>query len=135
MKINNGYSNQVALTAAENLQSSIKNAGVIRVLLFLVASVVTTLLFVNTDYVIIGIAVSVIAVFAFINTLVSPTRYFNAVEYYSLPGSRDTNGKHVCIYCGSRGIHKHTNTEYKTGNKIVTANCKTCDTVFYSEYM
>ena len=43
MKINNGYSNQVALTAAENLQTSIKNAGVTRVLLVLIVSVVTTL--------------------------------------------------------------------------------------------
>jgi hypothetical protein len=135
MKINNGYSNQVALTAAENLRSSIKNAGVTRVLLVLIVSVVTTLLFARTDYVIIGLAVSAIATFAFVNTLFSSTRYFNAAEYYSIPGSRDTNGKHVCIYCGSRGIHKHTNTEYGTGNKIVTANCKTCDTVFYSEYM
>jgi hypothetical protein len=43
-------------------------------------------------------------------------------EYYSVPGSRDSNGSHRCIHCGGVGIHRHG--EYKS--EVKYADCSNC---------
>lgn len=43
-------------------------------------------------------------------------------EYYLVDGSRDLDGRHQCIWCGGRGVHRRT--EYKTTH--VVAKCTSC---------
>lgn len=61
--------------------------------------------------------------------LVNPHRWLSEAEYYSFPGSRFSNGKHRCIFCGGRGIHREG--EYKTTNKY--ARCSKCESDLFSE--
>lgn len=43
-------------------------------------------------------------------------------EYYSVPGSMDTDGNHRCIFCGNKGIYHHG--KYKSYVKY--ADCSKC---------
>lgn len=50
-------------------------------------------------------------------------------EYAALPGARDAHGNHRCVYCGNRGVWKHT--PYKTNSTI--AACSKCKKELYCE--
>lgn len=52
----------------------------------------------------------------------SKMRAMSQSMYYSIPGSTNHKGKHVCIYCGQWGIHRHT--QYKT--TTTHADCSKC---------
>jgi uncharacterized paraquat-inducible protein A len=43
-------------------------------------------------------------------------------EYYSLSGSRDSQGNHSCVHCGARGVYRHS--PYKTNH--TDADCPKC---------
>lgn len=43
-------------------------------------------------------------------------------QYYSIAGSKDANGGHRCIFCGNRGIYRHT--IYKTTTTL--NDCSKC---------
>ena len=43
--------------------------------------------------------------------------------YYSLPGSKNSNGEHTCIFCGNKGIYR--STIYKTTTTVnACSKCK-----------
>jgi hypothetical protein len=68
----------------------------------------------------------IIAGLVFLVFLIQPKR-LSSVEYYRIPYSRGDDGKHRCIWCGSRGIYKHG--EYKTDN--VYHDCSKCGVGLY----
>ena len=49
-------------------------------------------------------------------------------DYYTVPGSKDINGEHRCIWCGHRGIYRHG--EYRTNNEH--AACSKCKTSLWT---
>lgn len=53
---------------------------------------------------------------------------WDEVDYYTVPGSKDINGEHRCIWCGHRGIYRHG--EYKTNNEH--AACSKCKTSLWT---
>jgi ribosomal protein S27AE len=48
-------------------------------------------------------------------------------EYYSIPGSRNSAEKHVCIHCGNLGIHRRT--IYGTNYQV--SECSKCDATLW----
>lgn len=54
--------------------------------------------------------------------LIASNLGWTEADYYSIPGSKDSNGEHRCIHCGHRGIYRHG--EYKTNNEH--AKCSKC---------
>ena len=60
---------------------------------------------------------------AFITIFVFVGSHMSESDYYTIPGSRDVNGKHRCIHCGRHGIFRKG--EYKTNN--THAQCSSCE--------
>lgn len=58
-----------------------------------------------------------------------PNGTINEATYRSIPGSNDKQGRHICIYCGWRGIHRKG--QYKS--EAVQANCSKCGSYLWSE--
>jgi len=54
--------------------------------------------------------------------LFSRSSYLKSSEYYQIPGSRTKNGDHICIFCGGRGIYRHT--IYRTYDTL--SDCSKC---------
>lgn len=54
--------------------------------------------------------------------------YMSQSEYYSIPGSTDDRGEHLCVHCGNRGIFRKG--KYKTNNSY--ANCSKCQGRLFS---
>ena len=48
-------------------------------------------------------------------------------EYYSVPGSRDAGGKHVCIYCSSKVVERH----YYGRSNVEVIYCADCEKKLY----
>lgn len=63
-------------------------------------------------------------VIAFITIFMLMGSHMSEGDYYTIPGSRDDNGKHRCIHCGHVGIYRKG--EYKTNN--THAQCSSCAT-------
>lgn len=74
----------------------------------------------------------VVGIFGLLGLIASINIFNNAHwtndEYYSLPGSRDANGKHRCIHCGQIGIFNRG--EYATNNKH--SDCSKCETHLFT---
>jgi len=52
----------------------------------------------------------------------SRASHLRVAEYYQVPGSKSEDGEHLCIFCGGRGIYKHT--IYQTYSTL--ADCSKC---------
>lgn len=60
---------------------------------------------------------------AFILPFILATKTITPEYYYSLPGSKNSQGDHTCIFCGNKGIYK--STIYKTTTTInACSKCK-----------
>lgn len=53
---------------------------------------------------------------------------WSEADYYSIPGSRDSSGKHRCIHCGSTGVYRQG--QYKSD--VTYASCPTCKKHFWA---
>jgi hypothetical protein len=54
---------------------------------------------------------------------------FSRGDYYSIPGSKSSDGSHRCIWCGNRGVWKKG--QYKTN--LTHCNCAKCKTYLFTE--
>lgn len=72
-----------------------------------------------------------VALSIFVNGLIR--KPLGKSDYYSLPGSRFSNGDHRCIHCGSRGRNDrgiYTHGQYKSDKKF--HDCSKCTAALYT---
>ena len=68
------------------------------------------------------------AIVLLVGAVLMPSERLSEDEYANLPGARTSNG-HQCIFCGGRGIYRHT--PYKTTNTL--ADCSRCKNELWTE--
>jgi len=71
----------------------------------------------------VSIGISIVGCVILLIGLTPPTQIrLSESAYYSIPHSKDRNGKHRCISCGAQGVYKHT--PYKSNTSL--ADCPKC---------
>jgi hypothetical protein len=99
--------------------------------IFLLSICVASALFASVFQVRVWFLVSGVLFFASLlkgsHALNTAPDYWTQADYYSIPGSRNQQGEHNCIYCGNRGIYTHG----AYASSIEYSDCSRCKTTLW----
>jgi hypothetical protein len=124
---NSGWPRQESIDAFNNIVISRKKTfSKIRRFLWLVILIGSVYFYVTEEKKLQDTVLIISAVLCIAVLFVRPGR-LSSGQYYSIPHSKGSDGKHRCIWCGNRGIYKHG--EYKTNNTYF--DCSKCSAALY----
>lgn len=112
------YPNKQAVTLHEAKQQEKAYNSVAVIVIFSIILVLVILMTQN----LLGSCIGAFFVAIFFFTLLFAKKSVTEQYYYTLPGSRDSEKNHKCIFCGNKGIYK--STIYQT-NTVVNS-CSKC---------